>query len=216
MSLVLYAITEAGEGGGSGLHGESLRTVSEGGLTAVVSVHAGPRGTPDAAADLWEYERVVERLMGARAILPMRFGTVLGDEQAVRGLIRERHAALAAGLERVRGTVEVAVRAGWREPEPPARADGPGTTYMLDRLALHRRARELADRLSPLAEMAREIHTRFLARGNLPVLGAYLVEREKVTEFTDSVRDLDERHADIELVCTGPWPPYSFAPGAQA
>jgi hypothetical protein len=35
-------------------------------------------------------------------------------------------------------------------------------------------------------------------------------------EFADRVRDLDEHDADIELVCTGPWPPYSFTPGASA
>jgi hypothetical protein len=85
---------------------------------------------------------------------------------------------------------------------------------MLDRVALHGGARELAARLDSLAALARDVRRRVLARGNLPVVGAYLVERRLIAQFIERVRDLDERHADIELVCTGPWPPYSFAAGA--
>ncbi len=211
MSLVLYAVSDAADCDGAGLHGAPLRPVPESGLVAVVSAHDTPR-LRAGAADLWAYEEVMERLMAERTILPMRFGTVLADEGQVREVLRERRAELAAGLERVRGAIELAVRAGWREPEPPATRHDTGTAYMLDRVALHRRARELADRLDPLAALAREIRSRLVDRAEHPVLGAYLVERALTGEFADRVRDLDQRHPDMELVCTGPWPPYSFSP----
>lgn len=207
MSLVVYAITDA-----PAAETGPLRTVERDGLAAVVSEHDGQR--PE-RSDLWGYEQVMERLMAEHTILPMRFGTVLADERKVRAMIGERFEELHAGLERVRGAVELSLRAGWREPSAPVTATGPGTAYMLDRVALDRRARALADRLDPLGALAREMRRRIAPQGDLPVQNAYLVDRPRITEFTERVRHLDERHGDIELVCTGPWPPYSFASEAS-
>jgi hypothetical protein len=215
MSLVVYAIADA-----PAAESGPLCTVEHDGLAAVVSEHDG--GRPPDRSDLLEYEQVMERLLAARTILPMRFGTVLADEDEVRSVMSERSEELRAGLERVRGAVELSLRAGWREPAAPVTAGGtgaaggPGTAYMLDRVALARRARSLADRLDPLAALARETRRRIAPQDDLPVHSAYLVDRPRVADFTDGVRRLDERHDDIELVCTGPWPPYSFAPGRSA
>jgi hypothetical protein len=215
MSLVVHAITDAqaGDVDGTGLRVGPLRFVAHDGLAAVVSEHDGSRADRD---DLWSYEQVMERLMLERTILPMRFGTVLADEHEVRSMMRERAEQLRAGLERVRGAIELSLRAGWREPPAPVTAAGPGTAYMLDRVTLDRRARALADCLDPLDALARDMRRRLAPHADLPVRGAYLVDRPRVADFTDCVKDLDERHADIELVCTGPWPPYSFASEAPA
>jgi hypothetical protein len=45
--------------------------------------------------------------------------------------------------------------------------------------------------------------------------GVYLVERENTDAFHQEVDDLRERFADIglDLVPSGPWPPYNFVPG---
>ena len=40
---------------------------------------------------------------------------------------------------------------------------------------------------------------------------AYLVEREAVEPFVARVRELQREHPALSLLCTGPWPPYSFA-----
>jgi hypothetical protein len=45
---------------------------------------------------------------------------------------------------------------------------------------------------------------------------AYLVDQERISEFVALVEQLDARLDDVELVCTGPWPPYSFAEGGPA
>jgi hypothetical protein len=216
MSLVVYAITDADSPDieERGLHGRPLRTVAQDALAAVVSDHDGSR-VARSATNLWDYEQVMERLMACCTILPLRFGTVLANEQAVRDMMRDRADQLLAGLDRVRGAVELGIRAGWRQPAAPeatAGTHGDGTAYMLERLSLHRQACDLVDRLDPLAGLARDIRRRLVGRDDLPVLEAYLVNRERVAEFTERVRDIDTRHPDIELVCTGPWPPYSFAP----
>ena len=119
----------------------------------------------------------------------MRFGSVTEDAGA---LLEERHAELTAALERVRGAVELGVRAT-TAPQPASS----GTEYLMRRARTERAQAQLA-------ELARA----YVAR---PQAGAYLVDRDAVEAFRARVSELDER-----LACTGPWPPYSFSEGEDA
>ena len=92
----------------------------------MISRHAHPPGDPALDA-LWVHERVVERIMTDRAVLPMRFGSRLPDDDALRELLAARRQEFLATLQRVRGRVEVSVRAmqqGGERP-PAARSRSP-------------------------------------------------------------------------------------------
>jgi len=39
---------------------------------------------------------------------------------------------------------------------------------------------------------------------------AYLVERPVVARFGSRVQRLQAEHPEAAVLCTGPWPPYSF------
>jgi hypothetical protein len=41
---------------------------------------------------------------------------------------------------------------------------------------------------------------------------AYLVDRREVPRFRATVERLQSAHPDAAILCTGPWPPYSFMP----
>jgi Gas vesicle synthesis protein GvpL/GvpF len=207
VSLVLYAVTE----GVPECTGGELRSVSEGSLTAVV----GDEAVSPSRDMLWRYEQVVERLMRRNALLPARFGSVFTDEDQLRAMLRRRRDELERSLDRVKGAVELAIRSSWSEQIGVAAGRGhrTGTDYMLGRLELQRRARDVAQSLDRLAPLARDSHRRVLADPSVPLVGAYLVDRERVPEFTRRVAELDRSVEEIELVCTGPWPPYSFAQG---
>lgn len=217
MSLLLYGIVEAGDGPsvwGTGVDEQPLRGVAEGSLLAVVSDHHGH--APDSTTNvLLAYERAVRRLMERGAVLPVQFGSVLGDDAAVQELLRRRQEDLLARLDQVRGAVEIGLRASWRDR---ARASDvrpqSGTAYLRDRLELRQNARRVASELDPLAAVARSSRRALAPRADLPVLDSYLVDRARVSEFVALVAELDHGLDDVELVCTGPWPPYSFAEGA--
>jgi Gas vesicle synthesis protein GvpL/GvpF len=217
MSLLVYGIVAAGEvdASGCGLGEQPMRGVAEGPLEAIVTDHEDRPPEPTAAA-LRTYERAVRGLMDHGAILPAQFGSVLADEDAVRAFLRARARDLLARLERVRGAVEIGLRASWREgagavidPRPPS-----GVSYLRDRLELRQSARRLASELDPLTNLARSSRRALVPRPDLPVLDAYLVDRGRVREFVAMVEQLDNCLDDVELECTGPWPPYSFAQGA--
>ena len=216
MRLLLYGVVEAGDlVSGLGLDDEPLHTIVEGPLAAVVSDHADV--APEVALEsLREYESTVRRLMERGAILPARFGSVLADEVAVRGLLRRRHRDLLSRLRRVRGTVELALRATWRAGAgmQPGSRPATGASYLRERLELRQNARRVASELDSLDVLARSSRRTLSPTPDLPVLDAYLVECDRVREFVAMVRALDDRLDDVELTCTGPWPPYSFAEGA--
>lgn len=217
MSLLVYGIVQTGDvdGFGRGLDNRPLFGITEGPLEAIVSDQEGRAPEPSAAA-LREYERTVRGLMDRGTILPAQFGSVLPDEDAVRGLLRSRRRDLLSRLRKVRGAVEIGLRASWREaasvvldPRPPS-----GSSYLRERLELRQSARRVASELDPLTALARGSRRALAPRPDLPVLDAYLVDRGRVREFVALVEQLDDRLDDVELVCTGPWPPYSFAEGA--
>ena len=168
-----------------------LSEVTAGELAAVCAPHVEREAS---AGTLWHHEAVVEALMDDRDILPVRYGTRLADEPAVARVLEERRGDLLEALERVRGAVELSVRV--RDRSVDAGDEGAAV-----------RGHMVHDRLSRLARASAR------RRGSVPrevVRGAYLVERDSVQEFVDEVARLDEVHDELSLLCTGPWPPYTF------
>jgi len=199
-----------------GLQGAELAVTGDRGVFAVWSEHPHLRMEADETA-LWEHERVVESLLEEGAVLPMRFGSLVPDREALSEMLRERREEFEHGLDRVRGAVEIGVRALVpREPAEvgavPSDADRPGTAYMLARLNGEKRSAAIAARIhEPLAALARASTPR---RSSLAGSGntAYLVDRDDVDPFRAAVEHLDETLGEATVVCTGPWPPYSFTP----
>ncbi|HEY8466241.1 MAG TPA: GvpL/GvpF family gas vesicle protein [Solirubrobacterales bacterium] len=220
--LYVYAITDPGASTEApGIGGARVTAVREGDLQALVSAHE--RLEPATGVDrLWEHEAVVEGAgAGGAGVLPLRLDSALAGEDEVRALLRERADEFGTVLRRVRGAAELSVRVGLAVAEEPAPVapgtGGAGTAYMLGRLERARRAEDLVRAVhEPLAELARE-HARLGPtlsdrRGQFRL--AYLVERGAVEPFRARVEELAESQPELQLTCTGPWPPYSFVGSA--
>ncbi len=173
--------------------GRALKAVGDRSPVAILAERAEP-----SAEALWDYDRTLAELMDKHALLPARYGTMV-DEEDASAMLRERREEFMAALDRVRGAEELSVTSRPDAGQPDPRS---GTDYLLRRLE--------AGRLSSL-----DAHAR--ASTTLPAADrarrAYLVDRAQREAFLDAVRRLDEQCPELELVCTGPWPPYSFCGG---
>jgi hypothetical protein len=191
--IELVAITDAA---GSPPERPPLRLVQSGRLAAVCAPAQERELTPEA---LWERERLVESLMEERDLLPVRYGTRVRDEREAERALSEREHELSEALDRVRGAVELSVRA-IGDRSPPAS----GTEFIRGRAevaALH-------ERLSLVARDGARRPAR--AAGEL-LRAAYLVDRGALDDFVSLVERLQaESEGSLRLLCTGPWPPYSF------
>jgi hypothetical protein len=209
-----------------GLAQAPLDGIREGELLAVISRHVHPPGDPALDA-LWVHERVVERIMADRAVLPMRFGSKLPDEDALRHVLAARQDEFRATLARVRGRVEVGVRAmqplGTEpaeddpRPTPAALVATSGREYLEAKLRNGRLVqREAAALHEPLARLAVEV-SRQSARAPEELLRAsYLIESAVLARFRGAVERLQRTHPGVAILCTGPWPPYSFVGATSA
>lgn len=212
-----------------GLAGNPVFLVTHGDLAAVVS-RSPVRPWPPDAVHLSRHEAVVEEVMGCRAILPVRFNTILAADQGIFMLLEERAREFRASLERVAGKVEMGLRVLWEPPRETEASDaqeagapGPGTQYLRRKLTEERRSartRAAGERL--IQELHPRFHSlavesrlqRFLT-DRLLLSGAYLVERYRVGPFQEAVAKAREELSRLRFLLTGPWPPYHFVNGGS-
>jgi hypothetical protein len=233
--MYLYAITDRSESpvpAEPGLEGTSLLSLAYRGIAAVVSPLVTTK-VPPTEDNLWRHEAVVEALMADRAVLPVRFGTVLADEAAVQNVLVAHYADFVASLDRVRGRVELGLRVLWEladsewqmadsSQRPSAISHQPSATsgraYLMARLeeerqrrAWRRRAEALVEEIyAPLARLAAESTRQVLVTPRLLLTAAYLVDRGQVAAFRREVEALSAAYPALRFLCTGPWPAYSF------
>jgi hypothetical protein len=236
-AVYLYAITDEAHNTlpeMAGLDGYPLRSVGCRELVAVTSTctNPAPHPTPD---NVWCHERVVEALMARRAVLPMRFGSVLPDESHMLAVLDRHYAQLVSHLDHIAGRVELGLRVLCYEPmsiESVGKVGlsthertpfmQRGTAYLFRRLEEERRARclhdnslaltrEIRQSLEMLAvDWSQEECPTFGAAGLL-LSAAVLVDAEQADAFCAAAHALTDARPEMRLLITGPWPPYSFA-----
>lgn len=204
--IELYAITDAG--GPPLPETGDLQTVAIDGLLAV----CGPAETgPASAGQLWRREEILERLMDGRDLLPVRYGTRLPDMDAAAAVLGEQREQLTAALDGVRGAVELALRVIATDDDQPSRSTS-GTDYLRSKLVRASARDHVRGRVhEPLSFLARASSEREPGVRGETLRAAYLVARPRVPAFTRKVADLQRVNPGLRLLCTGPWPPYSFA-----
>jgi hypothetical protein len=228
--LCAYAITREHVLDPAGPHGIAL--VPHGGLALVVAeVELAPFGELRTNPALWakepreddplvmlarRHDVVVRAVFERHPVLPLRFGTLLRDEDNARRLLAEHHAEARAWLDRVDGHHEWSVRARLTQPgKPPEMTEGlTGDEYLAMRRnrlsALARTRRGGLAAATALHESLATHATEAVLRPRqsaVPLLdAAYLVRTGTEAGFHDEIR----RHDELAVEVTGPWPPYSF------
>jgi Gas vesicle synthesis protein GvpL/GvpF len=223
----------------------AVRAVEAGGLCGLVSDVAfdafdAPGDLRSLAAEAERHERVLQRARAARAVVPVRFGTVLESDADVRRLLERDAERFSFLLERLAGRAEWQVRldVDRAAAEEQASADderaaalvrrtgeaGEGGAYLARRqldLLVRDRVAELAarlaadahERLAPAAVAAASVSPRRAAEGRVAVLdAAYLVDEDGEQAFRAAVDAVERHFAPLGASCAvaGPWPPYSF------
>jgi hypothetical protein len=228
------------DGAPPGIAGAPVGRVAAGGLAALVSPVEGTelRAT---RRDLLSHSAVLEHAVARGPVLPLRFGTVLRDEEAVVSeLLEPRRDELAGLLDRFERLVELRVKAFHLEDEllrevvrdepeiarlraatqgVPDAASYPQRVRLGEAVAQAIEARRLADAdaiLGTLRPLAEEVALDEESAG-LVLTASFLVDRERVADFDAAMDDLARRHEGrIRFKYLGPLPPHSFVSLAGA
>ena len=220
MSLYLYALVgrPVRRPLGRGLGGETLRLIEVAGLLVVAArVGDAPRVTPTA---LRRHDATVRRLAGRTdAVLPIRFGTVVGDRLALARALAPRAAGLREALALVAGHEQMTLRvygeAVSTSDESAAESAGAGQRYLERRLRARR-----APEVDPVRRALRGlVSAERIERHERPPLLAsvyHLVRRGDSKRYLAAVAAASARLAGVRVSPSGPWPAYAFAPDAVA
>jgi Gas vesicle synthesis protein GvpL/GvpF len=238
-AVYLYGIAPAVErtdveAPGVGAPHAGVRRIVHRDVAALVSdIEAGPLA---AARELRAHWRVLEEAIARATVLPVRFGTVMDDDEAVvEQFLAPRHDHLAGQLARLAGKVQLTVKAFYDEDRLMRTVveSSPAVAQLRERIHGQPEAATYYDRIklgelvAGEVEQARERDTALVfgrleplavaARREPPstpegaVSAAFLVERSRVDEFSKAVAGLaDEVEGRMQLRYVGPMPPYSF------
>jgi hypothetical protein len=237
-SVYVYGVLSGADRAGvsvGGVEGAEVRTVEHAGLAALVSTLDADELA--AARELRAHWRVLEEASRSATVLPVRFGTVMESDAAVRErLLGPNAGRLTELLGQLAGHVQLNVKGDYdeerllreivRESPPIAGlreriAQTPEAASYYDRIRMgelvaaevtrHRERDEALAlaRLEPAAAQARPEPVS--AQGGAFNL-AFLVDGAKVDGFSQAVGALREELGErITLRYVGPLPPYSFA-----
>lgn len=212
-------------------HGELGLVVSRMRMDLMADVNEEDLSETSALAVLARrHDEVVRKVFDLGPVLPLRFGTVVADEDGAHRLLEHYAAAARRRLAHLDTHREWGVRLTREAPGPEAdtteadraeRAQMSGTSYLAARReALQRgqRAEQETAALVQRVEDALSGHAVDRAQRGGPGSGAlaefaYLVPEVRQSAFLDAVEGLRKEVADDHLLLdvTGPWPPYSFA-----
>jgi Gas vesicle synthesis protein GvpL/GvpF len=220
---------------GSGVANAQVRDVQHDGLAALVSTVEG--GALAAAREVRAHWKVLEETSASATVLPVRFGTVLESEDAVRVELLEPNAErLADRLEELAGRVQLSVKGEYDEElllrtvirDVPAIAAlnrdlrklpkdagyygriqlGEAVAAEVDRVRAEDTGAVL-DRLAPLAVASR---SEALSAADAAFNLAFLVDRNRIDGFSKAVAGLAGEFGErLSIRYVGPLPPYSFA-----
>lgn len=219
----------------SGIGRRRLHTVAGGEIAAIVSDAPNSELTAQ-RDDVMAHSRVLERALAEGAVLPMRFGVVMPDADAVREQLLEPYAdELAVQLEQLTGKAELHVQAVYDEqalmrevveahPQIGARTKAlgnrPADASYYERIELGQLVAEAVERartadseaildtLEPLAD-ALEITSPGHEREAARIF--FLVDDARLRDFDAAVDELGRANEGrLRFKYTGPLPPYSF------
>jgi hypothetical protein len=164
-----------------------------------------------------QHAAVVDALMArSDAILPGRLGPRFADVGEVEVVVNEQAESLRAALRRVGGCVELGLRVLEAQQQSAIPAPRTGSDYLHGRLEERRASLQRAFELhEPLSRLARASSTRESQTRGEVLEASYLLGADEVERFREELARLERAESGLAFVCTGPWPPYTFASTAS-
>lgn len=201
-------------------------------LGAVVSELAEGKGL-DRGGDFPSHRRIVKILMKDYTVLPVKTGTILGNDKDVKAMLEKHYKQFGEHLSRLQQRVEMKVKVIWDMERIISNATGRNieTSNLekeikeilpLQKLSLKLKKRFLQRYLEVKAEQivkgihlllltqSDDAHCRKMVTPRILLSGAYLVKKDKVNDFQQAFQIVKSRHSELKYLLSGPSPPYSF------
>ncbi len=237
---LIYALTDFGEGSDEhvykvkGIGDTPVYSISTGDVTAVVSDIHSPKVRPE-RRNLMAHRAVLAHLLTLGSVLPMRFGVVAANADAVRALLGANREAIAEQLHRVRDRIEMGLRVSWdvaniyeyfvgmhpllREARDRLLAQGDNAARdekievgrLFDRLVNEAREQYTEQVTEVMRNYCEEVTASPIKKDKEVMNLACLIERNAQSDFERGVFEASKLfNNDYLFDYNGPWAPHNF------
>ena len=193
-----YAMISSSEDnkfGDIGMNDEEIYTLPYRDVAAVVS------DTPIKEYELTEentrrHEAALRKVMEEYTLVPVEFGTVINNERILKRLLRRAYKPTKECLKLVDNMVELGVKAILKK----------------DIVYFEKERGKITSTeiLESLKKKARQSVSGELFSDRLILNESFLVDKDKVDEFSEEVSRIEESYPMYKFLYSGPWAPYNF------
>jgi len=185
--------------------------------------------------ELTSHQQMIEKMMEQFTVLPVKFGTILKNEEEVRTVLEKGYSFLRDTLLKMEDKVELDLVCFWNEQKAAQMAyqESKRIQSLQEQLAkkgnaayeekvalgkeiakfLSEKREELSSQiLKVLKKVASSSCRHTLVDVNMLLNQAFLVNKDSEERFNSALNGLDSKFADlVNFRLVGPLPPYSFA-----
>jgi hypothetical protein len=176
-----------------GFGGEEVYTLEYKDLAPVVSNTAVKKyEVSDEEVEL--HRKVVEQVMKEYSVLPVAYGMVFKNKKLLMIAMNAGYKAMKKAMNEVENRVELGVKLFL--PKENAAWDG--------------KEKCRSDFLEALKKKAVQSKELKLFSERLVLNASFLIDRNKIDDFSVEVEQLGNKYQEIKIQYSGPWPPYNF------
>jgi len=219
---------------GIGGRGDEVYTICFDDITAVIS-DAPIKKYRISRENSLTHEKAIETVMAEHTVLPVRFATVTEDEEKVMKILEAEHDRFRELLNQMKDKTELGVKAILKEDvvykdilekyedigvlKEKIAALPPEKTYhqrmeigeMVEAALQKEKQIVKEDILNSLSSLAVEVKTNDPYGELMIINAAFLVEKEKESEFDHQVQELGDRYdKKVKFKFVGSLPPFNF------
>ena len=184
---------------------------------------------------LAEHQRVLERVVTDSAVVPVKFGTVVDNDQQISNILETGREEFTNALARYTGKVELDLAASWVDLRAilteiaddeavvamKAQIASQVEPTMEQRIGLGQLVKQILDKKS--GSIAHRLVVALRAKwpdiivnptrdDSVILNAAVLIDRSEEAEFDQTIEQLNRSYRGrLHFRCVGPLPPYSFA-----
>lgn len=140
------------------------------------------------------HRKVVELVMREHSVLPVAYGMVFKNKKLLLLAMSAGYRAMKKAMHAVDNKVELGVKVFL--PKEAMKSDGNESCK--------------SDFMEALKKKAAQSKELKLFSERLAVNASFLVDRDKIDDFSGEVEQLGNKYADLKTQYSGPWPPYNF------
>lgn len=138
------------------------------------------------------HENVIKEIViNSNGVVPMAFGMIFANEKILKSIIKTTYKAVKNALNAVEGKLELGVRV-------VAKEGAENRNGISDEI------------FSILKEKSEETKKGSLVSDRLILNGYFLVKKDRVGEFSNTVEELESKYPNLKFLYSGPWAPYNF------